>query len=89
MFSTYTWAKPWDCDITAILYKACKHKNNSVVRQITTLLKYFCMNVFILTDINNIFSLHHLVVIFTIFPYKMIGIFNVDEKLLSELFYLV
>ena len=47
------------------------------------------MNLFILTDINNIYSLHQLVVIFTIFSYKMIGIFNVDEKLLSELFYLV
>ena len=47
------------------------------------------MNLFILANINNIYSQRHLVVIFTIFYSKMIGIFNVDEKLLSELFYLV
>ena len=40
------------------------------------------MNLFILANINNIYSQRHLVVIF-------LGIFNVDEKLLSELFYLV
>ena len=80
------WAKPWNCDITAIFFKPCKHKINSVVRQITTLLKFFCMNLFILVNINNIYSQRHLVVILTIFSSKMIGIFNNDEKLLSELF---
>ena len=70
-------------------FNPCKHKINSVVRQITTLLKIFCMNLFILANINNIYSQRHLVVICTIFSSKMIGIFNVDEKLLSELFYLV
>ena len=48
-------------------FKACKHKINSVVRQITTLLKSFCMNLFILAYINNIYSQRHLVVIFYYF----------------------
>ena len=60
-------AKPWNCDITAIFFKACKNKINSVVRQITTLLKFFCMNLFILANINNIYSQRHLVVIFYYF----------------------
>ena len=48
------------------------------------------MNLFILTDINNIYSQCHLVVIFVyFFSYKLIDIFNVDETLLYELFYLV
>ena len=47
------------------------------------------MNLFILANINNIYSQRHLVVIFYYFFLKMIGIFNVDKKLLSELFYLV
>ena len=59
--------KPWNCDITAIFFKPCKHKINSVVRQITTLLKIFCMNLFILANINNIYSQRHLVVIFYYF----------------------
>ena len=45
-------------------FKACKHKINSVVRRITTLRNFFCMNSFILTDINNIHLQRHLVVIF-------------------------
>ena len=70
-------------------FKAFKHKINFVARQITTLLKIFPMNLFILIDINNIYSQRHLVVIFHFFSYKMIGIFNVDEKLLFQFFYLV
>ena len=61
------WAKPWNCDITAIFFKPCKHKINSVVRQITTLLKIFRMNLFILADNNNIYSQRHLAVIFYYF----------------------
>ena len=63
----HTWAKPWNCDITAIFFKPCKHKINFFVRQITTLLKIFCMSLFILANINNIYSQRHLVVIFYYF----------------------
>ena len=67
MNTRYMWAKPWNCDITAIFFKACKHQINSVVRQITTLLKIFCIYLFILANINNIYSQRHLVVIFYYF----------------------
>ena len=59
-------------------FKPCKHKINSVVRQITTLLKIFCMKLFILANINNIYSQRHLVVIFYYF-------FPQNEKVFSML----
>ena len=45
-------------------FKALKHIINPIAEQITTLLKFFRLNLFILTDIIQKFSQRHLVVIF-------------------------